>query len=182
MEIKTKTLRGFTLIELLVVIAIISLLSSVVFASLNSARAKARDARRRSDLAQIQIALELYYDKYGTYQVSGGGSNGSGTGWLGYETEQGAYTYAVSRVLYDEGFLSVPIVEDPIESPSYMIYYCDFSNQVGPFGSDYGQVYALFASLENPTDEEEVFAQKSCNAPNVIAPYSKNYAVANKTY
>lgn len=54
--------RGFTLIELLVVIAIIGILSSVVLASLNSARAKGRDARRISDLKQIQLALELCYD------------------------------------------------------------------------------------------------------------------------
>jgi prepilin-type N-terminal cleavage/methylation domain-containing protein len=54
--------RGFTLIELLVVIAIIGILSSVVLASLNSARKKGRDARRISDLKQIQLALELYYD------------------------------------------------------------------------------------------------------------------------
>jgi len=54
--------RGFTLIELLVVIAIIGILSSVVLASLNTARKKGRDARRISDLKQIQLALELYYD------------------------------------------------------------------------------------------------------------------------
>jgi len=57
--------RGFTLIELLVVIAIIGILSSVVLASLNGARVKGRDARRLSDLKQIQIALELYYDSGG---------------------------------------------------------------------------------------------------------------------
>jgi prepilin-type N-terminal cleavage/methylation domain-containing protein len=54
--------RGFTLIELLVVIAIIGILSSVVLASLNGARKKGRDARRISDLKQIQLALEMYYD------------------------------------------------------------------------------------------------------------------------
>ena len=55
--------RGFTLIELLVVVAIIGLLSSVVLASLNTARSKSRDAKRVTDLKQIQLALELYADQ-----------------------------------------------------------------------------------------------------------------------
>ena len=59
--------RGFTLIELLVVIAIIGILSSVVLASLNSARKKGRDARRIADVKQLQLALELYYDTSGSY-------------------------------------------------------------------------------------------------------------------
>lgn len=59
--------RGFTLIELLVVIAIIGILSSVVLASLNSAREKSRDARRISDIKQIQLALELYFDSNAAY-------------------------------------------------------------------------------------------------------------------
>ncbi len=58
----SKSSRGFTLIELLVVIAIIGILSSVVLASLNGARKKGRDARRISDIKQLQTALELYYD------------------------------------------------------------------------------------------------------------------------
>lgn len=52
--------KGFTLIELLVVVAIIGLLATVVLASLNSARAKSRDARRVSDLGQIKTALFMY--------------------------------------------------------------------------------------------------------------------------
>ena len=54
--------KGFTLIELLVVISIISLLSSIVLTSVNSARAKARDARRLIDKEQIIKALQLAYD------------------------------------------------------------------------------------------------------------------------
>ena len=65
-----KRLRGFTLIELLVVISIISLLSSVVLTSVNTARAKARDARRKEDLRQLELAIQLYYDTTGTFPPS----------------------------------------------------------------------------------------------------------------
>ena len=61
------TRKGFTLIELLVVIAIIGILSSVVLASLSTARQKSRDAKRISDLGQVQLALELYFDKVQSY-------------------------------------------------------------------------------------------------------------------
>ena len=64
-----KHTSGFTLIELLVVIAIIGILSSVVLASLNSARAKARDVKRQSDLTQLRTALEFYFDSNGSYPV-----------------------------------------------------------------------------------------------------------------
>lgn len=57
-----KNKKGFTLIELLVVIAIIGVLASIVLASLNNARRKSRDARRITDIKQIQLALELYFD------------------------------------------------------------------------------------------------------------------------
>ncbi len=60
---------GFTLIELLVGISIIGLLSSVVLASLNSARIKARDVRKLSDLRQIYTALELYNHENGHYPI-----------------------------------------------------------------------------------------------------------------
>lgn len=62
--------QGFTLIELLVVIAIIGILSSVVLASLNSARKKGRDARRIADVKQLQLALELAYDATGSYPLA----------------------------------------------------------------------------------------------------------------
>lgn len=58
---------GFTLIELLVVIAIISLLSSIVLASLQSAKLKATDTRIMAEYNQLKTAMELYYNETGDY-------------------------------------------------------------------------------------------------------------------
>jgi prepilin-type N-terminal cleavage/methylation domain-containing protein len=57
---KSDITRGFTLIELLVVISIIGLLSSVVLASVNSARDKATAVKVVSEMKALQNAIEMY--------------------------------------------------------------------------------------------------------------------------
>lgn len=59
--------KGFTLIELLIVIAIIGILSTVLMVNFIGIRERARDAKRKSDLRQIQQALELYKSDVGSY-------------------------------------------------------------------------------------------------------------------
>ncbi|HVS79851.1 MAG TPA: type II secretion system protein [Candidatus Paceibacterota bacterium] len=71
--------RGFTLIELLVVIAIIGILSAVVLASLNSARAKGADAAVKSDLSSIRAEAEIYYDNNNKYGASATSCTTAGT-------------------------------------------------------------------------------------------------------
>jgi len=100
------------LIELLVVVAIISLLSSVVFASLNTARAKARDARRISDLKQVQTALFLYYDKYGFFP-----------NYSGQTTTHTQKFNLMAQDLVDDGFLSaVPAPPSSYSTYQYYLY------------------------------------------------------------
>lgn len=96
-----KNSKGFTLIELLVVIAIIGILSSVVLASLNSARKKSRDARRVADISQIKTALELEFDKSSAYP-------------------------AALTTLKTSGFMAqIPV--DPLNTGSYVYTYCPIS-------------------------------------------------------
>ncbi|MDD4995433.1 MAG: prepilin-type N-terminal cleavage/methylation domain-containing protein [Patescibacteria group bacterium] len=62
-----KNKKGFTLIELLVVIAIIGLLSTLAVVALQSARQKSRDAKRVSDIKQVQTALDMYFSDGNKY-------------------------------------------------------------------------------------------------------------------
>nr|MCU0680340.1 prepilin-type N-terminal cleavage/methylation domain-containing protein [Planctomycetota bacterium] len=62
-----RTSSAFTLIELLVVIAIIAIIATLSVLALQSAREKARDAKRIADVKQLKTALELYYNDANGY-------------------------------------------------------------------------------------------------------------------
>jgi len=100
---KKISFRGFTLIEVLVVTSIIGVLSGIVLAALSNSRARARDAKAIAELRSINIALQLYYDKYNTYP----GNQGQGGGFCdcGVTTWLPAYT-SLMQTLVDEKFLS----------------------------------------------------------------------------
>jgi prepilin-type N-terminal cleavage/methylation domain-containing protein len=84
MKLASSARRGFTLIELLVVIAIIGILSSVVLASLNTARNKGADAAVKSNLANARAEAELFYDTGQTYT---GVCASTGTNVIGDNTD-----------------------------------------------------------------------------------------------
>lgn len=123
---KASNEKGFTLIELLVVIAIIGLLSSVIVATLSTARAKSRDARRISDIREIQKALELYADDHG-------GLYPTSASFADYTEDAGALgakKYVTSRMTeWDTVFAPLiaaymkTVPKDPLNDPWPYVYY-----------------------------------------------------------
>ena len=130
--------KGFTLIELLVVIAIIGLLSSVVLASLDTARAGARDAKRIADMKQLRAAFELFYGDYGRYPSNVDGLSSSGS-FIG----DGA---TIDTLL--EPYIS-PIPRDPRHDGTTYYYAYDYTHCIT--GRPSGPVFGFYEA-ENQDD------------------------------
>ncbi len=150
--------KAFTLIELLVVIAIIGLLSSVIMASLNSARKKGRDARRLQDIQAIQKALELYYDDNGYYP---------NIGWSDAQYYSSSWNTLASRLSpYLNTLPKDPLnqrITDIIDSYTYSYYSSGYRKS----GQTNQQWYMIVFRLENGnTRIEGSDGVKACNGTN----------------
>jgi prepilin-type N-terminal cleavage/methylation domain-containing protein len=107
---------GFTLIELLVVVAIIGILATIIISSLSSARERARDARRLSDMKTIYTALVQYDLDNGFIAIPNSYGGHDGGNWDN-SNEGGFVTFLV-----DGGYIPVPVV-DPINNDTYRYRY-----------------------------------------------------------
>lgn len=87
---------GFTILEILIVLAVFGLLATLAVLSLNSARARVRDAQRLSDVSTVSTALSRYWLEKATYPSSAGvqlaapGSNTEVLSAGGFEKREGA--------------------------------------------------------------------------------------------
>lgn len=153
--------RGFTLIELLVVISIIGMLSSVVLSSLNTARGRARDAERLSDMRQIRNALELYRNDFGTYPNPGGGWRGvcSGFGSFG-TTGSGGYIPNLAPTYIPE----LPVDPRPVGTTGCYLY---LSN-----GTDFSFLVYLTVEASPSTIPASLRRRDPWSGGNTYAMYS----------
>ena len=135
------TRKGFTLIEILIVVAIIAILASVVLVGLGPTQQAGRDARRLSDLSEVQNGLELYYNKCGVYPGATAG-NGCAAVTLGAD-DATAYTAAgAALIAAGVGISSIPV--DPSNVAPHVYSYAENgATQTS---------YVLQTSLENPNN------------------------------
>jgi len=124
-------LRGFTLIELLVVIAIIGILSSVVLASLNTARNKGADAAIKSNLSAARAEAEIYYDSNNnSYDPAGATNTGvcqaTGANTIGdsITAALNASGSAITLATACTSSASAWAAYAPLKSPTTATYFC----------------------------------------------------------
>lgn len=134
--------KGFTLIELLVVIAIISILASILLANFVGVRQRGRDAQRKSDVRQLQSALEMYRADNGNYPTS--------LAACGSAFTSGSSTYMTK----------IPC--DPLSAVSY-------TYSATPTGCDNSVTtcsgYTIVACIENANDsQKDSSVQAACSS------------------
>lgn len=161
---------GFTIVELLIVIVIIGILAALVIVAYNGLQVKARDVKRKSDLAYIAKALKLYETDNGNFIGTGSGCGYMGTGIGHFNYQDGAsYPDSIHNCLKNAGYLSGNVV-DPSGNTSctissgrcYMKYNCGTSVYI----------YANLESLLHTSTDTDSTCQ-----PSLDTLYGMNYFV-----
>jgi prepilin-type N-terminal cleavage/methylation domain-containing protein len=171
--------KGFTLIEILIVVAIIAILASVVLVGLGPTQQAGRDARRLSDLHEIQNGLELFYNKCGYYpgSLTAGACTAALPATASYPASAGTSIYggvATTLTAATAGLGLNTMPNDPSSGKTYR-YTVNAANSP--------TAYILGTTLENSNNN--VFT--SYTAPATYAgpqgdAYNCVYAAANPYY
>jgi len=133
--------KGFTLIELLIVIAIIGVLATLLMVNFIGVRQRARDAQRKSDVRQIQAALEIYRSDNQTYPPLAGNGSFSTNNSCGQS------------------------LKDPTGASTYMTKIpCDPTSGSYTYSLTASGGYTLVACLENGSDSQKD-ASKDASCP-----------------
>lgn len=142
-----KNLKAFTLVELIIVVSILAFIALIAIAYFRGQLFKGNDARRKSDINRIQIALEEYEKDHNCYPLPQFVSCKPGTGLRPY----------------------IDIV--PCDPATKSSYYYQYDDSVCP------KWYRLYSFLDNKNDSQITegigpsgafnFYQESPNAPDV---------------
>lgn len=130
---------GFTLIELIVALAVLAILagSFVIVIDPLAQIKKSRDNQRKSDLAQLQRALETYYNDFGRYPLS---SNSPNYQIMSLTVCGGPCSWGEPFGVYMDN-----LPKDPISGQTYR-YVADSSRQF----------YRIYGSLERKEQDPQV--------------------------
>lgn len=167
---KLNAKAGFTLIEVMVTVAIVLILSGFSFSVITSSQRSNRDTIRKTDLSNIQSALQQYYTDqsfYPSLTVTGLTVGSAFNNCLGNPT---------SPCTPNKIYLN-KLPGDPTSGSSY--YYMKFPNSPACDNTSVDSRcynYCLYSSLENPPASLNS-PSPSCPIPLSVAGTTYNYVV-----
>ena len=146
--------RGFTLVEIITALGVLAILATVVLAAVNPLEQfrKAQDTKRKSDLAQIQRALEAYYQDFDKYPAHTPGEYTINTAQNGD-----------SDTAVDWGDVWAPYLDILPKDPNSSKYYIYIADDLNGY-----QSYRIYTSLDRGIKDPDA-CQETTGCPNAPA-------------
>lgn len=152
----TQARAGFTIVELLIVIVVIAILAAITIVAYNGIQQRGKDSQRKSDIAAITKALELYYIDNGRYPA-GSGANSSSTINASWSTTADASWQNLTTALAP---YAAKLPTDPVSTPNAAVTsgvgynYAYYANNSTFCGAAVGKMYILVYRLEGLPRED----------------------------
>lgn len=168
------TSHGFTIVELLIVIVVIAILAAITIVAFNGIQKRGNDSQRKSDIAAIAKALELYYIDNGRYPA-GSGSTTINASW---STTADASWQNLATALAP---YAAKLPRDPISTPGAAVTsgtgynYAYYANNSSYCGAGVGKMFILVYQLEI-LPREDIF-KGDCPPTNLWYGGASNYRV-----
>lgn len=171
---KSVSRLGFTITELLIVIVIIGILAAITLVQYNGTQGRARDAQRRTDIANITKALEQYYADNGSYPVASGTASVINANW--YTSGDASWTGFTTNLT---GIIDTLPADpkavtngNPLNAGSYAYAYFtgNYCNETA------GRWYILVYRFE--IDQNEKFSDGDCS----VNPLGDAYYASGASY
>ncbi len=166
---------GFTIVEILIVLVVIGILASIVIVSYSQVQARARDARRKTDISNMIKALEIYYSDNGSYPLASGTNSSINAYWYtsdttSWDTFRTALSGAIDIFPTDPSNVSGNVLSPGSTSYNYAYYgnggsYCN---------AHPGQMYIIVYRYEVSPQESSI--DGNCTSNNLGAGYYANGA------
>jgi type II secretion system protein G len=157
---------GFTLLEMTVVLAIMGILASAAVGAYLASQKKGRDAGRKSDLAQLERALEAYTSDHGLYPAAIGSRIAS----CGAPNYDGACGWGAEFRDKNGTVYMKQLPRDPAAQQIYVY-----------LASTDRKKYQLFALLENQNDPSIANYTYICSTSSVTCNYGVSSSNATPT-
>ena len=145
--------HGFTIVELLIVIVVIGILAAITIVAYNGVQNRAKNSLRKSDIAAITKALELYYIDNGRFPA-GSGSTTINASW---STTADASWQNLATALAP---YMAKLPADPVSTPGTAVTssagynYAYYANTSTFCNAAVGKMYILVYRLEGAPRED----------------------------